>query len=119
MITPKRLEELFDKIEREPNTGCWFWMGALDRDGYARATVGSKKWCGIHREMWMHEFQAELTPTIHLDHICRERSCVNPRHLRPCTSRENTFAPGSMAVGALLAARTHCNNGHEFTPENT
>ncbi len=47
-----------------------------------------------------------------IDHICRTRCCVNPNHLRAVTHAQN------MAYG-IVAQRTHCNNGHLFSPENT
>jgi hypothetical protein len=48
---------------------------------------------------------------------CQHRACCNPAHLEPVTSRENTLRGSS--VVALNAAKTHCQRGHEFTPENT
>lgn len=53
-----------------------------------------------------------------LDHFaCDNRACVRPDHMRPVTSRENTLRGD--APSAWNLAKTECNNGHEFTPENT
>lgn len=56
-------------------------------------------------------------PTCLRDRDCPHRACCNPAHLEPVTERENTLR-GSSPI-ALNAAKTHCHNGHEFTPENT
>jgi hypothetical protein len=55
---------------------------------------------------------------LHLDHLCRVRHCVNPEHLEPVTPGENTRR-SPIHISVIRAARTHCKQGHEFTPENT
>lgn len=107
-------ERLRSKINECPG-GCWEWTGRRDRLGYGR--VG---WEGrnalAHRVIFT--LLAEPIPaTATLDHLCRNRRCVNPAHLEPVTLRENILRGDG--VGVRNAAKTHCKNGHEFTPENT
>ena len=49
-----------------------------------------------------------------LDHLCRVRSCVNPRHLEAVTQKVNLHRGETIA--ARNAAKTHCPKGHEYTP---
>lgn len=53
----------------------------------------------------------EIPPGLTLDHLCRNKVCVNPDHLDPVPGRVNT-----LRARALI---THCKQGHEFTEENT
>ncbi len=51
-----------------------------------------------------------------LDHLCRERSCVNPDHLEPVTFREN-IRRGQSPPG-INSRMTHCKNGHPLSGDN-
>lgn len=100
-------------------TRCWLWQGKLTDRGYGTIKVGGKhgKNCRAHRvsyELFVGPIPAGLT----IDHLCRNRSCVNPLHLEPVTQGENTRrSPYTLA--SIHASRTHCPHGHEYTEENT
>lgn len=100
--------------------GCWLWSGQVS-EGYGRIhTVGSAKdriALLAHRAVY-ELYYGPIPKGLHLDHLCRVRHCVNPAHLEPVTCQENVLR-SPIAVASKWASRTHCEAGHEFTPENT
>lgn len=94
---------------------CWLWTSSTFRSGY-----GAFRYDGQMRVA--HRFAYELLvgrvpDHLQLDHLCRVRHCVNPEHLEAVPPQVNLLrGTGATAVNA---AKTHCANGHEFTPENT
>ncbi|MEU7377616.1 HNH endonuclease signature motif containing protein [Streptomyces albidoflavus] len=103
------LHRLLDKTAFDTDTGCWQWTASRTPGGY-----GSVRMPGIannaHRALYSL-MVGPLPPNLHLDHLCRNRLCVNPDHLEPVSQAENNRRAG--------AARTHCKYGHEYTPDNT
>src|SRR5699024_2450602 len=69
--------------DRGYKTPCWIWQGRIDPKGYGR--LG---WTLAHRLVFEREV-GPIPPERELDHLCRERSCVNPEHLEPVTHKEN------------------------------
>jgi len=65
-------------------------------------------------------FIGEIPKELQLDHLCRNRGCVNPHHLEPVTAKENTRrGHSSEATKARWEAITHCPKGHEYSVDNT
>ncbi len=90
---------------------CWLWTGSLNADGY-----GNFRGRGAHRVAY--ELVIGPIPEGHtLDHLCRVRHCVRPDHLEPLTLGENVLRGEGWS--ALNARKTHCPQGHAYTPENT
>lgn len=76
----------------DPISGCWNWNGGLDRYGYGKVTAtfgGKERQTGAHRASWI-AYRGPILGNLELDHLCRNRRCVNPFHLEPVTGRENT-----------------------------
>jgi hypothetical protein len=92
---------------------CWEWTGTV-RSGYGRVHVNGRR---RSAHVVVYELLNGPVPEgMQLDHLCRNRLCVNPSHLEPVSVKENVARGVSFA--ARYAARTHCPKGHEYTPEN-
>lgn len=89
---------------------CWQWLAGKNKKGYGTIKFNGKR-VRAHRWMYQH-FVGEIPEGLHLDHLCRNRACVNPAHLEPVTCRENILRGESPS--ALNARKTHCPLGHEY-----
>lgn len=97
-------------------TGCWNWTGPINYDGYAYARIDGGRPCRVHRAYY-ERLVGPIPEGLVIDHLCRNRRCVNPAHLQPVTNRENLLR--GIGIAAVAASRTHCPQGHEYSPENT
>lgn len=100
---------------RDLETGCWEWSGSTAGGGYARLSVDGER---VQAHRWVYEeLIGDIPEGRDLDHLCRNRGCVNPGHVEPVTRREN-LVRGETRI-AEQVEQTHCKRGHEFTEENT
>lgn len=97
----------------EPNTGCWLWLGNLDRDGYGRINMRDpyKRWRPAHRIAY-ESFVGPIPQGLQIDHLCRVPSCVNPEHLDAVTQRVNILR--GIGASAQAARQTTCVHGHSL-----
>lgn len=108
--------------KHRPDLGpCWIWIGYIQKNGYGKLTVGRKpqRCWAAHRLSWFLANDEE--PPMDLDHLCRNKRCVNPSHLEPVTVAENgrrSWQDPSRGR-AVPNRKPVCRNGHEFTPENS
>jgi len=83
----------------DPKTGCWNWNLALSESGYAMCSSERAKYGTIraHRQNYIEKY-GKIPDGLQLDHLCRNRRCVNPDHLEPVTSKENTHRGDGVKV---------------------
>ncbi len=107
------LERFWPKVEK--TEGCWIWKGADNAKGYGRVVAA-----GRTRPAHVIAYELLVGPVpagLELDHLCRNRGCVNPAHLEAVTHRVNTLRGDT--ITAARARQTHCVRGHELTEANT
>lgn len=96
-----------------PN-GCVEYTGGLTTSGYGRFWDGTR---GVQAHRFAYEqIVGPIPEGLDLDHLCRNRRCVNPRHLDPVSRRENLLRGETLP--SANAQKTHCPMGHPYAGNN-
>ena len=104
-IHENRWERFKKRITVDPDTGCWNWEKVANYGGYGVSSLHGVRTVA-HRAVWQF-LRGDIPEGMDLDHLCRNRQCVNPDHLEPVTRSEN-LTRGFEARG--------CINGHPYDP---
>lgn len=94
-------------------SGCWTWTGALRGQGYGGYGAPNR----VAHRMVYELLVGPIPDGLTLDHLCRNRLCVNPAHLEPVSLATNVMRGESPP--ARNARKTHCPQGHEYDEANT
>lgn len=112
----ERFNEDYDILEN----GCWEWRLSRWR-GYGQIGVptgrSGSRTRQAHRvayELFIGPIPEELT----LDHLCRNKGCVNPEHLEPVTIGENVRRALDIPRRNPQRDKTHCPAGHSYSGDN-
>lgn len=111
---PERIVPRFTAKVKQ-GSGCWEWQGYLNSHGYGQFRVSPGKLMLAHR--FAYELFIDLIPEgMQLDHLCRNRRCVNPSHLEVVDNKTNSLR--GVGFAALNATKTHCPKGHPYEGDN-
>lgn len=103
------------KITIKKESDCWNWVGGLMSTGYGNIYIKNKGYLA-HRVSYSL-FKGEPDKGLVIDHICRNRQCVNPDHLRAVTMRENALE-NSVSISSKNHEKKTCKNGHSLSGDN-
>lgn len=115
--------QLSDRIRLNTTTdenGCWIWKRYTARNGYGMIGVGSRtdgtRNTALAHRVAYQEFVGDIPDGLQIDHLCKIRNCVNPKHLEAVTPKENVSR--SDAYYKVLMGKTECPHGHQYSEEN-
>ena len=113
LLDPETAERFWRKVDKSGD--CWQWLSGVDRSSYGRFRLGRSMRLA-HRVAYV-SMVGPIPEGLVIDHLCRNRSCVNPAHMEPVTRGENALRGETIA--ARNAAVTQCPAGHLYDETNT
>lgn len=103
------MKRFWDKVRK--TSSCWEWDAATWSNGYGAFSYEGKLQ-GAHRVSYKMTV-GEIPEGLEIDHLCKNRKCVNPKHLEVVTRRENQLRSNS--VSGTNAKKVSCIRGHLIT----
>lgn len=109
------IERFILKIKQSDS--CWIWIGTKDSSGYGQFGYNKKN---VRAHRFSYELFIDNIPDgLIIDHLCRNRLCVNPKHLEPVTYKENNRRGETGKITGLKnKQKTHCPQGHPYSDDN-
>lgn len=98
---------------------CWVFKG-MNKNGYRAyglKTIKGNYYCFRAHRLSYHIFNGVLEQGKVIDHMCSNKTCVNPEHLRQVTSKVNV-TENSTSATAMNISKTQCPKGHEYSGHN-
>lgn len=116
MLSADRVIAFWSRVNKQGPQGCWVWTGPTSRFGYGYFHVSRRyATARTHRVSW-ELLRGRIPDGLQLDHLCRNRACVNPDHLEVVTDRVNILR--GVSPPAINARKRHCLKGHDLDIRN-
>lgn len=118
LLSIPRADDFWSKVDKNGPGGCWLWQGyksGRPRFEYGSFSLPEYGTARAHRVAYAlagGDFSADQQ----LDHLCRTTLCVNPAHLEPVSSKENTLR--GVGPTAVNARKNRCTRGHPLSGDN-
>ncbi len=113
-VLQKRVTEI--SLQIKPSGSCLLFTGSKNQGGYGHVSIGGNVFM-VHRVIWEY-LRGKIPDGKEIDHLCKNRSCINVNHLEPVTRRENILR--SNAPSGIKSRQTLCKYGHDLMdPTNT
>lgn len=88
-LTEKLTHRFLVRVGDELPTGCIPWVGWIDRDGYGQMVAEDNRGKIVAHRYAYTLYVGKIDANLYVDHLCRNRACVNPDHLRLATHKQN------------------------------
>ena len=119
IISQKFIDKFWSKVDRKSNDECWEWLGSDNGHEYGRFYAGGGKDNPLtyyaHRYSYTL-YYGEIPEGLEIDHLCKNRKCVNPLHLEAVTTKVNVLRSDSLS--AKRARQEFCIRGHPLFGDN-
>jgi hypothetical protein len=109
-LTERQKKNFWQMVSVAPKDGCWNWEGYISPSGYGQFSIMQKSY-KAHRVALVIN-GVKLIDGYTVDHVCRNRRCVKPTHLRQISFADNILCGESFS--AKNKRKTHCPKGHEL-----
>lgn len=106
-----RRRDWWSRVDRSSGDGCWPWLRSTGSHGYGQTWDGAHNVLA-HRVAWSLHHDRQVPRGMTIDHVCHNRICCNPAHLRVLTNVANATDNGQ-------GRKTACPRGHVYTAANT